>query len=238
MTHLRWSPLRAAALLVALLSTAPLAQQSERARALDEQIGRIFAANEYRLPRFGPARWLPDGTAYAVVERSSDGKSGDIVRYDAATGARSVLIAATALVPSGKTEPLDIDDYAWAPDGRHLLIFTNTRKVWRDSTRGDYWVLDVSTQRLHQVGGGAPEASLMFAKFSPDSANIAYVRANDIYMEPTDGGDVTRLTTDGSETTINGTSDWVYEEELGVRDCFRWSPDGRHIAYWQFDTTG
>jgi dipeptidyl-peptidase 4 len=223
----------------ALLTAALSAQQTDRARVLDEQIGRIYQANEYRLPRFGPARWLPDGSAYTVVERVGEkATASDIVRYDAATGARTTLVAGAALVPAGKTEPLDIEDYAWSKDARHLLIFTNTRKVWRDNTRGDYWILDTESKRLHQVGGGAPEASLMFAKFSPDGSQVAYVRTNDIYIEPVAGGEVTRLTSDGSEKTINGTSDWVYEEELGVRDCFRWSPDSARIAYWQFDTTG
>lgn len=221
-----------------LLAVSTLAQQAAVESALDAQLGRIFQSNEYQLPRFGPARWLPDA-AYTVVERSEErAGASDLVRYDAATGARSVLVAASALMPPGATEPLDIDDYLWSADGRHLLIFTNTRKVWRDNTRGDYWTLDTQTGRLRQLGAGAPEASLMFAKFSPDASKVAYVRANDIYVEPLAGEGVTRLTTDGSETTINGTSDWVYEEELGVRDAFRWSPDSRQIAYWQFDTTG
>jgi dipeptidyl-peptidase-4 len=162
----------------------------------------------------------------------------DIVRYDAASGARTVLLAGSALIPEGKTAALDIDDYAWSQDGRRLLVFTNTRKVWRSNTRGDYWILELASRRLHQVGNGAPESSLMFAKFSPDSSQVAYVRGNDIYVEPVGGGPATRLTSDGSETTVNGTSDWVYEEELGVRDCFRWSPDSTQVAYWQFDTTG
>ena len=121
-----------------------------------------------------------------------------------------------------------------------LLIFTNTRKVWRQNTRGDYWVLESSRggERSEQVGAGAPEASLMFAKFSPDATRVGYVRGNNIYIERLDDGRVTQLTSDGSETIINGTSDWVYEEEFGVRDGFRWSPDGRSIAYWQFDSSG
>ena len=120
-----------------------------------------------------------------------------------------------------------------------LLIFTNTRRVWRLNTRGDYWVLDLASERLHQLGAGAPSSSLMFAKFSPDSSKVAYVRANNIYVEPALGGEVeTSSRSMARETTINGTSDWVYEEELGVRDGFRWSPDSAHIAYWQFDTTG
>ncbi len=78
----------------------------------------------------------------------------------------------------------------------------------------------------------------MFAKFSPDATRVGYVRANNIYVERIEDGQITQLTSDGSETIINGTSDWVYEEEFGVRDGFRWSPDGRSIAYWQFDSTG
>ena len=224
---------------VGCLSVLTLAQQPERARALDEQIGRIFQSPDYQAPRFGPARWLPDGAAYTIVERSSERDGAwDIARYDATTGARSVLISGSLLVPEGTKNALDIDDYAWSGDGQQLLIFTNTRRVWRNNTRGDYWILDLRSRRLRQVGSDAPESSLMFAKFSPDSTKVAYVRGHDIYVETVAGGPATKLTSDGSDTTINGTSDWVYEEELGLRDCFRWSPDSSRIAYWQFDTTG
>ncbi len=210
-----------------------------RAQALYEQIDRIFKAKEYDAPRFGPARWLPGGSAYAVVEPAAAPATGrEIVRYDASTGARSVLVPASALIPSGAKEPLDVSDYAWSSDGDRLLVFTNTRKVWRDHTRGDYWVLTLRGGGLRKLGGDAPEASLMFTKFSPEGMRVAFVRGNNVYVERLDDGRITQLTSDGSETTINGTSDWVYEEELGVRDAFRWSPDGRNIAYWQFDTTG
>src|SRR5262245_47142681 len=230
----------AIAIAIATLATVGLpAQQDERWKALEAQIDRIYAKSEYSLPRFGPARWLEDGTAYTTVERATGTAGGsDIVRYDAATGARSVLIANTQLIPAGAAKPVDIDDYVWSADGRRLLLFTNTRKVWRDNTRGDYWVLEVATGALKQMGRGAPEASLMFAKFSPDATRVGYVRGNNIYVERIDDGHVKQLTKDGSETTINGTSDWVYEEELGVRDAFRWSPDGTHLAFWQFDSTG
>jgi len=225
---------------VAVLSLAAVAlhaQQNDRARLLDEQIGRIFDAREYDAPRFGPARWMADGAAYTVVER--DGAAGaDIVRYDASTGERTILVPRSRLVPPGGATPLDVDDYAWSRDGRGLLVFTNTKKVWRRNTRGDYWVLDVAGGTLRRLGAAAPESSLMFAKFSPDGSRVAYVRANNLYVERLDDGRVAALTSDGSETTINGTSDWVYEEELDVRDGFRWSPDGSRIAFWQFDTTG
>ncbi len=251
------SPFRlfVAAMAVATLAAPISARQDARARAVDQQIDRIFSANEFALPRFGPARWLADGTAYTTVERAAEPAKGwDIVRYEAATGARRILIAGSRLVPAGSTNAVSIDDYAWSDDGTKLLVFTNTQRVWRQNTRGDYWVLDLSSPAeardavvperrressgLKQLGAGAPASSLMFAKFSPDGTRVGYVRGNNIYLERIDDGRVTQLTRDGSETTINGTSDWVYEEELGVRDGFRWSPDGRSIAYWQFDSTG
>jgi len=219
------------------------ARQANPVNALRAQIDRIFKTREFNPPRFGPARWLPDGTAYAIVETASGGAGSEIVRYDATTGARSVLVPATKLIPpaansGGSKAGLEIDDYSWAPDGKRLLIFTNTKKVWRQNTRGDYWVLDLDSNGLKKLGGDAPESSLMFAKFSPDGSRVGYVRANNIYVEQLATGTITPLTRDGSTTTINGTSDWVYEEELDLRDAFRWSPDSKRIAYWQFDSTG
>ena len=221
------------------LTTSVLAQNDQRAGALDQQIDRIYLAGEYALPRFGPARWLADGSGYTSVERAAAAPEGwDIARYDAATGARTILVSSAQLTPPGGQAPLAIADYTWSDDGRKLLIFTNTRKVWRQNTRGDYWVLTLQGGALKQIGAGAPEASLMFAKFSPDASRVAYVRANNLYVERLGDGRVTALTSDGSDTIINGTSDWVYEEEFGLRDGFRWSPDGRSIAYWQFDSSG
>ena len=88
-----------------LLTVPTSAQQDERWKALEAQIDRIYAQNEYSLPRFGPARWLDDGTAYTTVERGTGQAGGsDIVRYDAATGARSILISNTQLIPAGSQQ--------------------------------------------------------------------------------------------------------------------------------------
>jgi dipeptidyl-peptidase 4 len=197
---------------------------------------RIFATPEFNGQRFGPARWLSDGHAYTTVEVSPSGGQ-DIVRYDAAAGTRQVLVSARQLTPAGG-QPLGIEDYAWSGDGNRLLVFTNSERVWRDNTRGDYWVLDRSTGTLRRLGGNAPASTLMFAKFSPDGSRVGYVREGDLYVESVVDGSIVRLTTDGSRSRVNGTTDWVYEEEFGLRDAFRWSPDGNRIAYWQFDMTG
>jgi dipeptidyl-peptidase-4 len=198
----------------------------------------LFASPAFDGDRFGPARWL-DGGRYTTLEPSQLRRGGvDIVAYDAATGVREVLISAAELVPSGAGEPLEMEGYSWSEDGRKLLIFTNTRRVWRTNTRGDYWVLDRGEGTLLQMGRDFPEATLMFAKFSPDGTRVAYVQAHNIYVQSLEDGSITPLTKDGSRTTINGTFDWVYEEEFSLQDGFRWSSDGARIAYWQLDATG
>lgn len=224
---------------VLLLSLASLAAAVET-DSLRDELARIFGPEKHYEPEaFGPARWLLGGEAYTTLEPSASIEgSKDIVRYESGSGKREVLVDAKSLVPPGETKPLEIKDYAWSENRTRLLVFTNSKRVWRRDTRGDYWVLDLESRALRKLGGVAPAATLMFGKFSPDGTRVAYVHENDIYVEAVATGAVTRLTQDGSPTSIRGTSDWVYEEELGVRDGFRWSPDGRRIAYWSFDSTG
>jgi len=206
---------------------------------LEERLRRIFEERVFDAKTFGPARWLDGGTFYTTVEPSESVEDArDIVRYDTASGQREILVSAEARMPPGATSPLSVDNYVWSDDRERLLLFTNTERVWRQNTRGDYWVLDLETRAWRKLGGVAPPSSLMFAKFSPDGTRVAYVVHNDLYVEDVATGEVTPLTATGSSTTINGTSDWVYEEEFGVRDGFRWSPDGRRIAFWNFDATG
>ena len=231
-------------LILALSHTAPVhAQNASTASPIsadsDNLLHRMFASTDFEVKNFGPARWLDAGDFYTTVEPSADSKDArGIVRYETATGKREVLVSASKLIPAGANAPLAIEDYSWSKDKTHLLIYTNSAPVWRQNTRGDYWVLNLQSGGLQKLGGDAPASSLMFAKFSPDSAKVAFVRANNIYVEDIASGKIVALTGDGSATLINGTSDWVYEEELDVRDGFRWSPDSRYIAYWQFDTRG
>jgi dipeptidyl-peptidase 4 len=231
---------RAALVALPLLAAiGPHVEAQQIPAPIDSALHRIFASGTYASQPFGPARWSGAADAYLTLEPSPVVQGYDLVAYDAATGARSVKVPATALVPAGRQAPLVPEDYSFSADGGRLLVFTNTRRVWRENTRGDYWVLDLRTGALHQVGGPhVPEARLMFAKFSPDGSRVAYVLNGDLYVEPAAGGNATRLTDDASHTLVNGMSDWVYEEEFGLRDGFRWSPDGANIAFWQFDMSG
>ena len=200
-------------------------------------VQKIFAGRDFTPERFGPAWWMKDGISYTLAENSAEVKGGqNIVLWAADTGRKKVLVPASSLVPEGQTAPLTLEDYAWSDDGKHLLIFTNSHRVWRQNTRGDYWVLDVASRKLQKLGGGLEPASLQFAKFSPDGREVAYVSKNNLYVENPAAGTVRPLTRDGSATLINGTGDWVYEEEFYLRDGFRWSPDGTKIAFWQIDS--
>jgi dipeptidyl-peptidase-4 len=237
--------LPAAGLPFALCTLAVLASVSQTTEADETKpdeptlsIDRIYGGDEFK-GKTVSARWLKDGDHYTTLETSADHKQRhDIVRHDPATGKTHVAVAAADLIPPGESTPLKIEDYAWSKDQAKLLIYTNSKRVWRHNSRGDYWLLDRSSKQLRKLGGDAKPATLMFAKLSPDAEHVAYVRDGEIYVEDLFDHTVKRLTHAESDEVINGTTDWVYEEEFGLRDGFRWSPDGTAIAYWQIDTRG
>ncbi len=211
-------------------------------------LARIYADNEFAAEQMESLRWLTDDSGYTATEPStitvnndqglavSIGK--DIVRYDPQTLQRSILVDAKQLIPADSKTALHIDDYIWSTDRTKLLIYTNSQKVWRSNSRGDYWLYDLTAQSLTQLGGEEVKpSSLMFAKFSPNGKFVGYVVNNNIYIENIITSEITALTTDGSNGLINGVFDWVYEEEFIIKDGFRWSPDSKKIAYWQLDTS-
>lgn len=175
--------------------------------------------------------WTPDGNAYLELQ------DGNIVKKDIKTNTETIIVKKGQLIPSGSESPLSFEIYNFSPDYKTLLIFTNTAKVWRYNTRGDYWILDITSNQLTQLGKGLPSQSLMYTKISPDGESAAYVSEHNLYIEDISTHKITQLTKDGTRRLINGTFDWAYEEELDCRDGFRWSPDSKMIAFWQVDAT-
>jgi dipeptidyl-peptidase-4 len=225
-----------------LLLTAPLRAQETRPPA-DPSLLTVDSIFTYRTKSLGPVRWTADGRGYLALEPSPTKKDlVDIVRYDVTTGNRTILVSAEKLTPTGGSATLLVEEFDLSQDEQKLLTFTNSQRVWRSNTRGDYWVVDLKTWDLRKLGGEAVKPStLMFAKFSPDGRSVGYVRENNIYVETLDDGthaNIRQLTTDGTRYLVNGTFDWVYEEELFCRDGWRWSPDGKQIAYWQLNSEG
>jgi dipeptidyl-peptidase-4 len=173
-------------------------------------------------------KWTSDGNAYYQVEKD------EITKIELPSQKKDTFISKKQLTKDGKT--IVPRSFQLSVDRRKALIYTNVKKVWRFPTRGDYWLLDLASGELKQLGKGRPESSLQFAKFSPDGSKAAYVSEHNIYVEDLSSGNIKKLTDDnGTRKLINGTFDWVYEEEFFCRDGFRWSPDGKTIGYWQID---
>lgn len=174
--------------------------------------------------------WSKDGQSF--YQPSDDG----IVAIQLKDKSSVTKITNAQLTPKGGTA-LDVKSFSFSPDEKKVLIYANSKKVWRYETRGDYWVLDLNNNSLKQLGKGLPASSLMFAKLSPDGTKAAYVSDHNLYSEDLATGVRKALTKDGTRRFINGTFDWAYEEEFDCRDGFRWSPDSKSIAYWQIDAT-
>jgi dipeptidyl-peptidase-4 len=191
---------------------------------------RIYASNEFSQERLQPIQWIENGAAYVTVENGNE-----LTRWDSKTLEKSVFVPGSVLSSNGK--PISIESFSLSDDGTKVLIFTNSSRVWRSNTKGDYWVYDLTSKELKQLGSKFESSSLMFAKFSADNEYVAYVQKFNLYQENFKTGEIMQLTNDGTDKIINGTFDWAYEEEFGKRDGFQWSPDAQFISYWQIDAS-
>lgn len=175
--------------------------------------------------------WAVDGNSY--YENGPDG----ITKTQLPAFSKTFVATTQQLTPKDSAHAIKLRNFFFSDDGKKILIYTNSKKVWRYDTRGDYWVLNTADNSLKQIGKTLPASSLMFAKFSPDGNSVAYVSNHNLYVEDLASNTIKPLTTDGTDRMINGTFDWVYEEEFDCRDGFRWSPDSKSIAYWKVDAT-
>ena len=153
------------------------------------------------------------------------------------------------ILSSSQVNNLEIESFSFSQSKNKILIFTQSVKVWRYNTRGDYWVYDFKKNEIQKLGRNMSGSSLMFAKFSPNERFVAYVSKEksesgirnsstsvNIYLESLDDRSIKKLTSsNGTKKLINGTFDWVYEEEFGCRDGFIFNEDGTRIAFWQID---
>ncbi|HXS98509.1 MAG TPA: DPP IV N-terminal domain-containing protein [Candidatus Limnocylindrales bacterium] len=192
----------------------------------------------------GSGRWLDGGTAYAATE-PGDGGAMQRFRIDTATAERRQLPAEPSNRPPGMDRALA--GGTASADGQELLFATNPRTVMIRKTASDYWVLDKHDNSWHKLAAHST-GGLLFAKFSPDGKSVAYLGdphptagalpKYNLYVEEIATGALRQLTSDATDDLIDGTSDWVNNEEFGLADCFHWSPDGSKIAYYQFDQSG
>lgn len=217
-------------LFAALLPAAAMAQEAETPMLTLED---IHSSGMFVSASFQGGKWAGEGPVVTFVEQ--DGEVAHLIRYDLETEQRELLVDGVKLYAPDVERTVGIDEYAYSPDGSAMLIYTDSEQVWRYNTKGYYYLYDLATQSLTPIAR-REDGFQMFAKFSPDGRRVAFVRNRDLFVVDLADMSERRLTDDGGPgEIINGTSDWVYEEEFGLRDGWAWSPDGAWIAYVQLD---
>ena len=144
-------------------------------------LDRVFSSREFASQKPPAMRWRKQGSSYVTQELSAGGTP--LIAHDPVTGRREVLVPDHWFIPGGEAKPLRVDGYAFSDDGARLLIYTNSKRVWRVNSRGDYWLLDLSTRELKKLGGDIPPSTMMFATFSPDGKRVGYVHKNNLYVQ-------------------------------------------------------
>jgi len=169
---------------------------------------------------------LNDGTHYTTL------KANHIIRYSYETGdSVEVVLSPKELMFNGVQ--LEMEEYQFNATETQIVIATEEQQLYRHSSSYRYFIFNRTDRKLRELADGK---SVFHATLSPTSNQVAYVLNNDIYVEDLDSKKTTRMTTNGQKNQIiNGMSDWVYEEEFAFTKAFDWSPDGRFIAYYEFD---
>lgn len=177
--------------------------------------------------------WLPNNEAFTYTEKNNGTGLLDIYKHDLISGQNSLLISGEEL--KIKTEIIKMSNYQWTHDGKYLLIEGPGKSIWRHSRQAPFYLLNVGTKEITALAENSPY--LRNVKLSPDGSMVGYVRNHNIFVVDLSSGFERAITNDGTGDILNGEFDWVYEEEFGLADAWRWSPDSKKIAFWQLDQT-
>ena len=181
----------------------------------------------FRTESIGRYEWKNSSDAYYFSERSEEGL--DFYEYNLASNDTLKAFSVNKSI-------INNFSYSFSPDQTKLLLKKNSKKLWRHSSYGSYYVYDIKSESLTPVTSD-PD-SLRNVKFSPDSNKLAFVRNdNNLYLFDLINSSEEQLTFDGSEDILNGHFGWVYEEEFGTYDSYKWSPNSEFIAFIREDQT-
>ncbi len=210
--------------LLVILSTSVFGQDTLKSITLKE----IWTDYKFMAKSVRGVNSLKNGKEYTMI------KKGSIVVYDYKSGdSITTLVNKNDLIVKDSGNPIRIGSYSMNSDENKFLLPTESESIYRHSSKANYYIWDVKTKELTQLSKGGKQS---LADFSPQSDKVAFVRENDIFIVNLITGEEKQITTDGQKNhIINGTCDWVYEEEFGFTKGFNWSPDGKKIAYYRFD---
>lgn len=184
-------------------------------------VSDIYEKGLFKEETIKSLNWMNDGQYYTALEENQ------ILRYDVTTGqADSVII-------DGKALNLKIDGYDFTPDESKVLLLTDKQKIYRRSFTSEYYIYTFEGEELKQL---SPNGRQSYATISPDNKNVAFVRDNNLFFVKLVNMSEHQVTKDGKKgSIINGSSDWVYEEELYITKTFFWSPNSEKLAFYRFD---
>ena len=196
--------------------------------AQEINVEKIWKKYEYRTQGVDGFNSLQDGDRYTQL----DDQGNLVLAYISKSNeAPSVLIDAKNLTYQGK--PLRIEDYSFDKSERKVLIMTSISPIYRRSYNAVYYLYDLDTKGLESLSEEHSPQTL--AEYSPDGTKVSFIHGNDLFIKELVSGKVTKLTTDGKRNkVINGTTDWVYEEEFSITKAYSWSPDSKYIAFLKF----
>ena len=216
---------------VALIVCLPFvagAQEKQRFANMDEamQAGAILRGRQ------GPqnVNWIEGGARFSYTDRDASTGTPLIRAYDPPTGKDAVLFTTTGVTFPGTNDPFKYDGFEWAADSKHLVFQTNFRPIYRRSGISDYYIYSLADRSMQLATKGARTGEL-----SPNGAMLGFERDGDMYVTTLANHQEKRLTKDASQHVYNGHFDWVYEEEFGLAQAWKWSTDSRYIAYWQLN---
>ena len=171
-------------------------------------------------------RSMNDGENYSLMVSNKA-----VVKYNYKTGAKVDTIFSLFKL---KNSPIkQISGYSFSPNENKLLVYTNVKYRYRRTFTADYYVYDIKRNEITTLSDNGPEEVPLF---SPDSRYIAFAHENNLYLKKLDFNTESPITTDGQfGSIINGTPDWVYEEEFEQTRYFEFSPDSKMVAFVRFD---
>lgn len=189
----------------------------------------LLIKGKYRTQSIGQVIHLNDGEHFTMRDSAKN-----IVEYEYATGKQTkIILSMDDFVSVSGFSSASIDEYSFSPDEKYLLIGTETEIIFRYSTAVSNYIWDIKNKTIKPL---SDKGKQRLATFSPEGDKIAFVRDNNIFVKDLLTDKEEQLTKDGVvNKIINGTPDWVYEEEFGFTKAFEWSPDGRKIAFMRFD---
>ncbi len=212
-------------LLLVLLASASIVKSQDKEITLES----IYLKPEFLPEGAGSYNSMKDGNYYSSIDEESN-----INVYDYETSTlKKTLMKGSDFTGAIGNDKADILSYKFSNDESRILISTDIQKIYRTSYVANFYVWDISKKQAVKI---TKDAKAQLAEFSPDGSKVFYILNNNIFIYDLSNNTTKQITNDGKKNSIiNGTSDWVYEEELGLTKAYSWSQDSRKLAYMKFD---